>query len=85
MRTQPNLAIRVATAALALSVCGVVVGISAGTSASAASVVSARHAPGDTGSADWRGMAQVKRDAVGQATERAWARPMACPTTCCFS
>ena len=75
MRTQPNLAIRVATAALALSVCGVVVGISAGTSASAASVVSAGHAPGDTGSAGWRDTAQVKRDVVGQAMERARVHP----------
>ena len=74
MRTQPNLAIRVATAALALSVCGVVVGISAGTSASAARVVSAGHAPGDTGSAGWRDTAQVKRDVVGQAMERARAQ-----------
>jgi len=64
MRTQPNLAIRVATAALALSACGVAVGISAGTSASAASVVSARHAPAETGSADLRDMAQLKRNVV---------------------
>ena len=64
MRTQPNLAIRVATAALALSACGVAVGISAGTSASAASAVSARHAPAETGSADLRDMAQVKRTVV---------------------
>ena len=70
MRTQRNLAIGVATAALALSACGVAVGISAGTSAGAPSVASARHAPSDTGSADLRVMAQVKRDVVGRAVER---------------
>jgi hypothetical protein len=74
MKTQPNLAIRVAVAALALSACGVAVGISGGTSASAASVWSARHAPGDTGAADLREMAQVKRDVGRQAAERARAQ-----------
>ena len=74
MRTQSNLAIRAATAALALSACGVAVGISAGTSASAASAVSARHAPAETGSADLRDMAQLKRHVVGQAMERVQAQ-----------
>jgi hypothetical protein len=64
MRTQPNLAIRVAVAALAMSACGVAAGISGGTPAGAASLVSARHAPEDTGSADLRLMAQVKRNVV---------------------
>jgi hypothetical protein len=69
MRTQRNLAIGVATAAVALSACGVAVGISAGTSAGAPGVASARHAPSDAGSADLRVMAQVKRDIVGRAVE----------------
>src|SRR6516225_886400 len=51
-------------ATLARSACGVAVGISAGTSASAASAVSARHAPSETGSADLRDMAQLKRHVV---------------------
>jgi hypothetical protein len=75
MRTQPNLAIRVAVAALAMSACGVAVAISGGTSAGAASVVSARHAPGDTGSADLRIMAQVKRNVVWEAAERSRVHP----------
>lgn len=64
MRTQPNLAIKVAAAALALSACGGAVGISAGTAAAAPAVASARHAPGDTGFAELREIAQVKRDVV---------------------
>jgi len=74
MRTQPNLAIRVAAAALALSACGVAAGISGGASAGAASAVSALHTPGDTGSADLKEMAQLKRDVVGQPVERAGAQ-----------
>ena len=67
MRTQPNLAIKVATAALALSACGGAAGISAGTAAAAPAVASARHAPAATGSAELREIAQVKRDVVGRA------------------
>ena len=64
MRTQSNLVIRVATAALALSACGVTVGISAGTAAAAPTVASARHAPTNTGSAELGDIAQVKRNIV---------------------
>jgi len=48
MKTQPRLAIRVAAEALALSACGIATGTSSGTPVAYASVVSARHAPGDT-------------------------------------
>lgn len=64
MRTQPNLAIKLATVALALSACGVTAGISAGTAGAAPTVASARHTPAATGSAELGEIAQVKRDIV---------------------
>jgi hypothetical protein len=77
MRTQSKSASWVAAAVLALSACGIVVGIAGGTPVADASVVSARHAPGNTGFADLRDLAQAKRDAVGNAVElaRAQAEP----------
>jgi hypothetical protein len=74
MRTQPRLATRVAAAALALSACGIAAGTSSGTPVAHASVVSARHAPGDTRFADLRQLGQMKRDAAWAAVERARAR-----------
>jgi hypothetical protein len=74
MRTQSKPAIRVAAAALALSACGTVAGIAGGTPVAHASVGSARHAPGGTGFADLRDLAQAKRDAAGNAVERARAQ-----------
>lgn len=74
MRMQVNLAIGVAVAALALSACGTDAGISAGTPVDQSSSVPARHAPGDTRSADLRIMAQVKRDAGWKADGRARAQ-----------
>jgi len=71
MRTQLNLAIGAAVAALALSACGTDAGMSGGTSEDRSSSVPARHAPTDTGSADLGIMAQVKRDAGWKADERA--------------
>jgi hypothetical protein len=71
MRTQLKPAIRVAAAALALSACGIAVGIAGGTPMAHASVVSARPTPRDSGFADLSDLAQVKRDAVGNAVERA--------------
>jgi hypothetical protein len=83
MRTQSKPAIRVAAAALALSACGIAVGICGGTPAAHASVVSARHAPGNSGFADLRDLAQVKRDAAGNAVKR--ARAQAQPSTSSFA
>jgi hypothetical protein len=74
MRTQSKPAIRVAAAALALSACGTVAGIAGGTPVAHASVGSVRHAPGGTGFADLRDLAQAKRDAAGNAVERARAQ-----------
>jgi hypothetical protein len=73
MRTQPKPAIRVAAAALALSACGIAAGIG-GMPVAHASVVLARHVPGNTGFADLRDRAQVKRDAAGNAAARARAQ-----------
>ena len=75
MKTQPRLAIWVAAAALAMSACGIAAGTSSGTPVAYASVVSARHAPGDTRFADLRALAQMKRDAAWAAMERAWVQP----------
>jgi hypothetical protein len=75
MKTQPRLAIRVAAAALALSACGIAIGTSVGTPVAHASVVSARHAPGDNRFADLRALDQAKRAAAWAAVERAWAKP----------
>jgi hypothetical protein len=75
MKTQPRLAIRVAAAALALSACGIVAGTSGGTPVAHASVVSARHVPGDSRFADLMALGQVKRDVAWAAVERAWAGP----------
>ena len=74
MRTQSNLAIRVAAAALALSACGTAAGIAGGTPVAQASLKSAQHAPANTRSADLRDLAQVKRDAGWNAVERARAQ-----------
>jgi hypothetical protein len=74
MRAQSKPAIRVAAAALALSACGIAVGIAGGTPAARASVVSARHAPGNIGFADLSDLAQAKRDAGANAVERARAQ-----------
>jgi hypothetical protein len=74
IRTQSKAAIRVAAAALALSASGIAVSISGGMSAAHASVVSARHAPGNTGFADLSALAQAKRDALGNAVQRAPGR-----------
>lgn len=73
MKTQPRVAIKVAAAALALSACGIAVGTSGGTPVAQASVVPARHAPGDGGFADLRNLAQAKRDAGWAAVMRARA------------
>ena len=73
MRTQSNLAIRVAAAALALSACGTAAGIAGGTPVAQASLKSAQHAPANTRSADLRDLAQVKRDAGWAAVQRARA------------
>ena len=74
MRTQSKPTIRAAAAALALSACGVAVGICGGTPVAHAGVVSARHAPGNTGFADLRDLAQVKRDAAGNGVQHAQAQ-----------
>jgi hypothetical protein len=74
MKTQPKPAIRVAATALALSACGIAVGISGGASATDASLVSVRHAPGDTRFAELRDLAQVKQDIRWQAVEHDRAR-----------
>jgi len=58
MRTQLNLAIGAAVAALALSACGSDAGISAGTPVDQPSLVPARHASGDTRSSDLRDLAR---------------------------
>jgi len=76
MKTQPRLAIRAAAAAVALSACGIAAGTSVGTPLAHASVVSARHAPGNNRFADLRALDQVKRDAAWAAVERAWAKPV---------
>ena len=70
MRTQPNLAIKLATAALALSACGVAVSSSAEASVSAPSGTSARYAPAAIGSAELGEIAQVKRAIVWRAGSR---------------
>jgi hypothetical protein len=75
MNRQPRLAIKVAAAALALSACGITVDTPGGTPVARASVVSARHAPGDTRFADLRGLAQVKRNVAWGAIEPTQARP----------
>jgi hypothetical protein len=75
MRTQPRLAIRVAAAALALSACGIAAETAGGTPVAYASVVSARHAPGDSRFADLKTMAQVKREVGWAAVPRIRARP----------
>jgi hypothetical protein len=74
MKKQPKLAIRVAAATLALSACGIAAGASGATPMADASVVSARHAPGDNRFAEMRLLAQVKRDAAWAAVERTWAQ-----------
>ena len=74
MRTQSKPTIKAAAAALALSACGIAVGISGGTPVARASPVSARHAPVNTGFADLRDLAQLKRDIAGSAVERARAQ-----------
>jgi hypothetical protein len=73
MRTQPRVAIKVAAAALALSGCSIAVGTTGGTPVAQASVVPARHVPGDSRSADLRNLAQAKRDAGWAAVQRARA------------
>jgi hypothetical protein len=73
MKTQARVAIKVAAAALALSACGIVAGTSGGTPVAQASVVPARHAPGDGGFADLRNLAQAKRDAGWAAVQHARA------------
>ena len=73
MRTQPKPAIRVAAAALALSACGIAAGIG-GMPVAHAGVVLTRHVPGNTGFADLRDLAQMKRDAAGNAVQRARAQ-----------
>ncbi len=74
MKTQPRLAIRVASVALALSACSIAAGTSAGTPVAYASSMSARHGPGYMGLADLRELAQVKRDVAWGVVKRARAR-----------
>jgi hypothetical protein len=74
MRTQSKPAIRVAAAALALSACGIAVGITGGTPVAHASVVAAWPAPGNTGFADLRDLAQLKRDLAWKAMQHARAQ-----------
>lgn len=69
MKTQPRLASKAAAAALALSACGTVTGISGGTPVAHASEVSARHAV-YTRFVDLRWLAQAKRDAAWAAVQR---------------
>src|SRR5690349_1642792 len=71
MRTQPKPAIRIAAAALALSACGIAAGIVGGTPTAHASVVPARHVPGNTGLAGLRDLAQVKQGAAANGVESA--------------
>lgn len=75
MRMHKNLASGVAAAALALSACGIAVGVSPGAAVRGAALASAQHALVDTGSADMRDMAQVKREAVPRAVQRTRAHP----------
>jgi hypothetical protein len=74
MKTQPRLAIRVAAAALAMSACAIA-GTASETPVAYASVVSARHAPGDTRFADLRALSQVKRHVTWGAIEPTQAQP----------
>jgi hypothetical protein len=73
MKTRPRVAIKVAAAALALSGCGIAVGTSGGAPVADASVVPARHPPGNSQFADLRDLAQAKRDGGWAAVQRARA------------
>ena len=74
MKMRPRLVMGVAAAVLAVIGCGIAAGSAGGTPAARASVVSARHAPGNIGFADLSDLAQAKRDAAANAVERARAQ-----------
>ena len=74
MRTRRNKVIGVAAAVLAVTACGIAAGNSGETSAGHPAAASAGHAPAATPVTDQEMLAQIKRDVVLHAGQRARGR-----------